>query len=74
MAHFYGVLRGTAKNDPTTRGHKSTGLQSYAAGWAGAIHTQLRHVDGRDEFRVVEIEWPSKSVRKVLIDWRRFGE
>ena len=72
MAQYLGKIEGKA--GPITRlGSKNSGLAATAASWSGAIHTELRHHKGHDEFRVVEIELPSKNVRQVLIDWRRFG-
>lgn len=40
MAHFYGTIKGT-RGEASRLGGKSSGLQTYAASWAGAVRVYL---------------------------------
>jgi hypothetical protein len=63
MAHFYGVLDGRGKHLKTATGHKSTGMTSYTACYAGAIKTTLYHSDdGVDYCTVSMVTWPDKNL------------
>ena len=73
MSHFYGTVDGAGKTTASRRGHKNSPVTTVAASWSGAVITQLRHEDGRDYYRVVEVDWPSRSLRRVISDWRQFG-
>ena len=57
MSHFYGVVKGQAKTRATRCGG-SSGLETYAASWKGAVHVEL-YVDGvgRDCYRVSLMPW-----------------
>lgn len=61
MAHFYGTLRGSRTSEATKSGGKDSGLQATAAGWGGAIRTELFVVDGRDYYRVMLTPWASSG-------------
>ena len=53
MSHFYGCISESArKTQPTARGHKSTGLTTWAAGWGGKIEVTLWEDGGIDHFSV----------------------
>ena len=42
MSHFYATIEeGTRKTVPSSRGHKSTGIATRAASWAGAVCVRL---------------------------------
>lgn len=58
MSHFYGTLQGT-RGEATRCGTKSSGITAYAAGWGGAIRTDIWHDDktGRDMYRVTLTPW-----------------
>ena len=53
MSHFYGCISESArKTQPTARGHKSTGLKTWAAGWGGKIEVSVWEDGGIDHFVV----------------------
>ncbi len=55
MSHFYAAIPTSARRTmPSARGHKSTGIATYAATWGGRIRTYLWHDDetGLDHFEV----------------------
>lgn len=70
MSHFYGTLDGAPKLQKTARGHKSTGIKTQAASYAGAIRTQIGHdeANGRDWYVVTLIDWASKNTVKVIAE------
>lgn len=74
MSHFYGIVNGAGKTEATRRGHKTTGIETIAASYAGAIQVEVRHsiMYGADQYRIVEMSWPSKSIRRVIVDWKEF--
>ena len=47
MAHFYGTLQG-ARGEATRLGHKSTGVTTRAASWAGCVRVELWHDEETD--------------------------
>ena len=56
MSHFYAAIPISARRTvATARGHKATGISTYAASWAGKIETRLWHDEktGQDCFDVV---------------------
>jgi hypothetical protein len=66
MAHFY-ALANNGKTKPSTKtGNKSSGIETIAAAWGGAIRTRITHVDGCDRYVVEHIAWPSMEVLSVL--------
>lgn len=68
MARFYGVLNG-GRGDVSRLGHKSTGLTTYAASWAGAVRVSLYvNADGTDCARVELVEHRGEGTRAVLYD------
>jgi hypothetical protein len=60
MAHFYGELKGT-RGDVSRLGDKTNGLRTTAAGWGGAVTTELFVVDGKDYYRVMLTPWKSSG-------------
>ena len=57
MSHFYAAIPHSARRTvPTARGHKSTGISTYAASWAGRVCVDVWHNSktGKDEFRVYQ--------------------
>ena len=55
MSHFYAAIPTSARRTmPTARGHKSTGIATYAASWAGRVRTYIWHDEetGEDRFEV----------------------
>ena len=69
MSHFYGTIPTSGrKTTPTARGHKTTGLETIAASYKGAIKVELRHVDGEDKFVVSRVPWMGRGVHKVIAE------
>jgi hypothetical protein len=68
MSHFYATIQGT-RGEATRCGDKKSGIETTAASWNGAIRTVL-YVDaeGRDCFRVEQIEWQGVGVYEVLAE------
>ena len=69
MSHFYGTIPESArKTVPSARGHKTTGLATIAASYAGAIRVNLWHDPNNDEdcFEVEMIPWFSRGDRMVI--------
>ncbi len=68
MSHFYGTLKG-GRAEVTRTGHRTTGLHTVAASWAGAVHVDL-HIDdqGRDCFRVTQTPWEGAGVSELLAE------
>ena len=61
MSHFYGTIQGN-RGEATRCGTKNSGINVYAAGWAGCIHTTLYlGSDGLDYFRVWLEPWSSSG-------------
>ena len=70
MSHFYGMIsRSARKTVPTARGHASSGLETVAASWQGAVEVNLFHdtKTGRDMFRVCLIPWHGHGINKELL-------
>jgi len=69
MSHFYGMISNSArKTVPTARGHASSGLETIAASWQGAVEVSLRYdEDVKKDFFVVRlIPWHGKGVSHTL--------
>lgn len=69
MSHFYGSIPTSArKTTPTARAHKSTGLTTCAASWAGAVRVYLWHDDntGKDMFEVYQAKHHGAGVEKMI--------
>jgi hypothetical protein len=58
MSHFYGIVKGQA-GEATRLGSKSSGLQTTAASWAGAVKVILWHDDrdDLDHYRAYATSW-----------------
>lgn len=58
MSHFYGTLQGI-RGQATRCGGKGSGLTTQAAGWRGAIRTEIWHDEAsdRDMYRVWLTPW-----------------
>jgi hypothetical protein len=72
MSHFYGIVSGAGKTNATRRGHKSTGITTYAASYDGAIKVTIDRVtreDGTayDRYRVFLTAWPNKEAYRTLL-------
>ena len=72
MSHFYGVLQGS--RDSVTRcGTKSSGMDTVAAGWRGAIRVYVTEVDGADRYDIHLTPWQgsggqSKRIAEGVLD------
>jgi hypothetical protein len=68
MSHFYGELKG-GRGVATRTGHRTSGLSTNAASWAGCIRTDL-YVDeqGRDCFRITQTPWQGAGIHETLIE------
>ena len=69
MSHFYGSIPTSArKTVPTARAHKSTGLTTVAASWAGAVRVYLWHNEetGKDMFDIYQARHHGAGVEKLL--------
>ena len=66
MSRFYGVVKGQAKTHATRRG-SSSGLETWAASWKGAVHVEL-YVDeaDRDCYRIALVPWHCAGRRELL--------
>jgi len=69
MSHFYASIPYSArKTVPTARGHISTGIQTYAASWAGAIQVDVYRDDvtGKDKFIVRQVKHHGAGIEAIL--------
>ena len=65
MSHFYGTLQGGA-GEATRTGSKKSGLTATAAGWKGAIETEVWiNEAGDDYFRVVLRPWKGSGGKTI---------
>ena len=67
MAHFYASIPTSARRTvPTARGHKSTGIETRAASWAGAVEVYVWHdtETGEDKFRVSQVPHHGKGINR----------
>lgn len=62
MAHFYGTLQGQ-RGGATRLGGRKSGIETYAAGWGGAIRvTVFEDEDSKtDCFEVSLVPWQSSG-------------
>jgi hypothetical protein len=65
MAHYFGEVQGT-RGKATRLGTRSSGLRVTAASWSGAIRVELEHINGRERFLIVALDWPSGDSRRIL--------
>jgi hypothetical protein len=66
MAHFYGTVQGN-RGEATRCGSKR-GLETWAAGWGGAIRVQVYHQDGQDYVRVTKQPWHGMGKFEVIYE------
>ena len=69
MSHFYASIPTSArKTVPTARGHKSTGIETRAASYAGAITGSVWHDEdtGQDRFRVCQNQHYGAGINKII--------
>lgn len=68
MAHFYGIVDGSAKTEATRCGTKVSGLSTTAASWQGAIRTRIWHCEetGEDMCEVRMIPWQGAGETQTL--------
>lgn len=68
MSHFYGTLEGTGTTVATRTGTKKSGLITTAAGWKGAIETEVwQNQAGDDYFRVVLKPWKHSGGKTISL-------
>jgi hypothetical protein len=62
MAHFYGTLQGN-RGKATRMGTRKSGIETYAAGWGGAIRvTVFEDEDSKQDcFEVSLVPWQSSG-------------
>jgi hypothetical protein len=67
MSHFYGVLQGN-RGEATRCGTKSSGIETYTASFAGAIHVRVyfNETDGRDWCVISKTKWHGGGINKVI--------
>lgn len=71
MSRFYGTVSGQGRTEASRRGGTKSGLVTYAAGWGGAIKTEVYDDNGVDMFRVILVPWQnSGGDAKVLATGR----
>lgn len=70
MAHFYGVVRGSAKSPATRTGSKKTSLETIAASWDGAIKVLAWYNEEEDEDWVMIsfIRWEGAGTDMMLYE------
>ena len=67
MSHFYGTLQGS-RGRTTRCGTKTSGVQTIAAGWGGAIQVDVQvNQDGDDYYTVWLRPWQGSGGKMVLI-------
>ena len=66
MSHFYGTLNGS-RGEATRCGDKGSGLNAVAAGWGGAISTQVFEHDGIDMYKVYRTPWKNSGGSSILL-------
>ena len=71
MSHYYGIVRGAGKTQATRRGHKTTGLETVAASWSGAVKVEMEHAasrgpNGEDWVEIRLMPWHGQGVGHVL--------
>ena len=69
MSHFYCVVHSDRKRPVTACSRKTTGTQTVAAGWRGAVETTLAHDEktGRDTYVVRLIPWQTSEGRAITL-------
>lgn len=67
MAQFYGTVEGS-RGKGSRIGHKTSGLETVAASWQGAVKTVLYHKNGTDYARVSLIPWQGNGTDRLLYD------
>lgn len=67
MSHFYGTLIGN-RGEATRCGTKASGITTFAASWAGAVHATVYLRDGVDWARVSLTAWQGAGVDRLLYD------
>jgi hypothetical protein len=65
MAHFYGTIAGQ-RGEASRLGSKTSGLETVAASWEGAVSVRLYEKDGRDYCSVSLIPWHGNGTSKIL--------
>jgi len=68
MAHFYGVLEGSARTPATRCGTKNSGLTAIAASWDGAIETYIWYDETikKNRYQVRQKPWHGQGISKTL--------
>ena len=67
MAHFYGILQGS-RGRATRCGTRTSGMETTAASWNGAVSVSLYERDGMDFARVELTPWHGRGTSRVLYD------
>ena len=71
MSHFYGSIPTSARRTvPTARGHKSTGITTRAASYAGAVVVSLYHDEntGTDRFEISQQTHLGAGVNRLIAE------
>ena len=69
MSYFYGKIDKSSRRTVSTAcGTKNSGMGVVAAGWAGAIYTELWHdkQTGKDMYTVHQGTWQGAGVHQEL--------
>jgi len=68
MAHFYGIIEGSARTQATRSGTAKSGLEVTAASWQGAVQVELRHdpMTGLDMAYISLRPWSGSGTTKLL--------
>lgn len=67
MAHFYGTVQGNRGRASRT-GSKASGIETWAAAWHGAIHTECYDRDGQEWARIRHRPWLAGGANVTLYD------
>jgi hypothetical protein len=68
MAYFYGTLNGS-RGEATRCGTKQSGMETYCAGWSGAVRCQSYiGKDGKDKVRIEFKRWRGQGTDKLIYD------
>lgn len=69
MSHFYATIPTSARRHVASAcGHKSTGISTVAASYAGAIQVDVWYdkTTGKDRFEISQTPWENQGIRQVL--------
>ena len=69
MSHFYGKMKG-GRGESTRTGTKTSGMETYAAGWGGAVRVVVFYDEATttDRYRVEQVSWRGVGVYRLLAE------